>query len=72
MVNLNTCKPGQRLVGKHGVILTYVRKLISGNTYPHEVKYPNGSYGTRTDDGFVFRNPSKRMEVDEDIVEILD
>jgi hypothetical protein len=35
----------------------------------HEVKYPDGSRGTRTHDGFTFRND--RRPEDEDIVEIL-
>jgi len=35
----------------------------------HEVKYPNGSHGTRTHDGFVYR--TNRLETDHDIVKII-
>ena len=69
-VDLNTCVKGQKLRSKHGMILTYVGP--SGNSfYPHEVRYPQGGYGSRTHDGFTFSNPSKRLEEDNDIVEIL-
>lgn len=53
------------------MILTYVGKLPELSYYQHEVKYPNGSRGTRIDDGHVYKNPSMRMECDHDIVEIL-
>jgi hypothetical protein len=72
-VNLNECVAGQKLRGKHGLILTYVgvNRSAGNSRFPHEVKYPNGSHGTRTDDGFVYSNLACRMEIDEDIVEIL-
>lgn len=68
MVNLNECKAGDKLVSKHGTILTYLKK--SGHLiYPHVVEYPNGGTGNRTNDGQTFRN--SKMEGDEDIVYIL-
>lgn len=68
-VDLRTCKKGDKLVSKHGLILTYVRPLPENDYMDHEVKYPNGGSGTRTHDGFVSRK--KRMETDHDIVEII-
>ena len=68
MVNLNTCKPGDKLKSKHGKILTYIRKLPSFD-FPHEVQFPDGGYGSRTDDGFVYRK--NRLPEDDDIIEIL-
>lgn len=70
MINLNECKPGQKLRSKHGMILTYIGKHHDAK-WPHEVQYPDGGCGTRTDDGFVYSNPTSRMEHDQDIVEIL-
>jgi hypothetical protein len=69
-VDLNKCKSGQRLKSRHGVILTYVER-IKGGYYQHLVRYPNGSFGSRTDDGFVYKNPSSRLPDDHDIVEVL-
>lgn len=68
-IDLNTCVKGQKLKSKHGLILTYVGKLPPENYYQHKVKYPDGSFGTRTDDGMVFKN--KPLPEDHDIVEIL-
>ena len=65
MVDLNTCKPGDKLVSKHGAILTYVGK---NDYYDHNVLYSNGSAGTRTNDGFVYRNPDKRLHQDHDTI----
>ncbi len=69
MVDLRECKAGDKLLSRHGLVLEYVRVLPEGDYMDHEVKYPNGSFGSRTHDGFVFRK--KRMEIDHDIVEIL-
>jgi hypothetical protein len=72
-IDLRTCKPGQNLKTKHGLIVTYVGPSYgpTRSMYPHEIKYKNGGYGSRTDDGFVMANPEKRLEEDNDIVEIL-
>jgi hypothetical protein len=69
MVDLRNCKPGDKLLTVHGTILEYVGPLPEEHFYDHEVKYPDGSAGTRTHNGQVFRN--KRMFEDEDIAEIL-
>ncbi len=67
-IDLRTCKPGQKLRSKHGLILTYSKYSLD-DYYPHEVIYPNGSRGTRINDGHVFYK--NRMKEDHDIVEIL-
>jgi len=71
MVDLNTCKPGDRLKTIHGNILLYVEKLPEDNYYNHLIQYPNGSFGIRTNEGFVMKNPGRRLDSDEDIIEIL-
>jgi len=77
MIDLRTCKPGQKLKSKHGLILTYVGPTKPGDYYDHVVLYPpdppyiETSRGTRIHDGHVYRNPDKRLPEDHDIVEIL-
>lgn len=68
-VDLRTCKPGDKLVSKHGMILEYVSPLPPKDYYDHQVLYPDGSPGTRTHEGYVFRN--NRLPGDHDIVEII-
>lgn len=73
-IDLNTCKAGDILISKHGAKLKYVCKLNpETDYYDHKVKYedPKLGYGTRTNDGFVMRNESKRLPEDHDIVEII-
>ncbi len=70
MINLNDCKPGDKLKSKHGLILTYVGRK-GPHPFPHEVEYPDGGYGSRTNEGFVWSNPKCRNDYDHDIVEIL-
>jgi hypothetical protein len=70
-VDLRTCKFGDKLKSQHGMILTYVKPLLNGNYYDHEVNYPNGSKGTRTNTGHVYHNADRRLESDHDIVEII-
>ena len=70
-VNLNECVSGQKLLTKHGTILTYIERLPEDHYYDHKIQYPGGGYGTRTNDGFVYRTPVSRLPTDEDIIEIL-
>jgi hypothetical protein len=71
-VDLRKCKPGQKLRDSWGWILTYIKPLdASKEYYDHEIRYPDGSCGTRIHSGHVYRNPNKRMTEDHDIVEIL-
>ena len=69
-IDLSTCKKGQKLLSSHGQILTYVGPLHETNYYDHAVTCADGSRGTRTNEGFVFRN-NRRPKTDHDIVEIL-
>ncbi len=67
-IDLNTCKPGQKLRSVHGIILTYLGKTGYPD-YPHRVEYPNGGVGSRTDNGVVyFRKP---LPTDHNIIEII-
>lgn len=52
------------------MILTYVCPLEQGSFYEHKVQYPDGTYGTRMSDGFVYKNLNSRLDADHDIVEI--
>jgi len=72
MIDLRNCKPGDKLRSSQGEILTYVRPLPEDDYYDHEVQYANGSKGTRIHDGHVYRNPSRRLPEDHDIVEIIE
>ncbi len=70
MVDLRTCKPGDKLRSCHGMILEYVGLYGPTNLpYRHRIKYPDGSLGSRTDDGYVFS--VNRLPEDHDIVEII-
>lgn len=80
-IDLRNCEKGDILISSHGAMLEYICPTPwKGRTYlDHVVRYmrnPDGSlyeeenYGTRTHDGFVFKN--KRMpETDHDIVEVI-
>lgn len=77
MVNLNTCEKGDILITSHGLKLEYVCKTPWKHYQylDHVVKYPEGgfgegNYGTRTNDGFVFKN-KRKLETDHDIVKII-
>lgn len=73
-IDLSTCQPGQKLVSKHGEILTFVGPNKYDGVrywYPYMIQYQNGSFGCRTQDGFVSCFPDKRLETDHDIVQIL-
>ncbi len=73
MIDLRECKKGDKLLTKHGTILEYVESLDPEiHYYSHRIKYPDGSFGTRVDSGHVMKNESRRLESDEDIIEILD
>jgi len=71
MVDLRKCKEGDYLLSKNGMILTYVGPLPPDNYFnmDHEVRYSDGSQGTRTHDGFTFR--LRHFPEDHDIVDIL-
>ena len=66
-VDLRDCKPGDILVTRSGKTAEYVGP--SEGYYDHEIKFEKNSYGTRTHDGYVFRN--NRRDDDEDIIQVL-
>ena len=67
-VDLRTCKPGDKLISIHGLVLTYVKPTPDGY-YDHEVKYPDGGVGTRTHDGKTYRH--RHLPEDHDIADII-
>ena len=68
-IDLNTCKEGDLLISHYGLVLTYVRKRNDDKPYPHLVRYPDGSHGTRCDNGKTYINRS--LPEDHDIVSIV-
>lgn len=78
-IDLNKCNKGDILLCRTGAILEYISPTKEENYYDHKIKYlfiPNYEYdaknlgeGTRTNDGYVFRN--KRLDTDHDIVAII-
>lgn len=70
MIDLRNCNKGDKLISNHGDTLTYVEHQPEAY-FPHIVKYADGSRGSRTDDGFVMRNESQRLETDHNIVEVI-
>jgi len=68
MIDLNQCKAGDKLLSSLGSVLVYIEKK-SGPEYPHVIMYPNGSFGTRSDNGQVYKN--HHLPSDHDIVEVL-
>jgi hypothetical protein len=69
-LDLRKAKPGDKLLSKHGIILTYIKPLPEEHLYDHEVAYIEGK-GQRTNSGHVYKNPSSRLETDHDIIAIL-
>lgn len=67
-VDLCRCVAGDRLLSKHGAVLVYLER-VRPTPLGHRVMYPDGSKGTRTDEGWVLRN--KPLPTDHDIVAIL-
>ena len=68
-IDLRNCKPGDKLVSSLGEILTYIKPLPNSDYMDHEIRYANGSPGTRTHDGFVFKK--NRKDTDHNIVKII-
>ena len=68
-IDLRKCKKGDKLLSCHGAILTY-EKNGGFETFPHIVTYPDGSAGSRTNDGFVYATAEKRLPEDENIIYI--
>jgi hypothetical protein len=81
MVDLRECSRGDILISKHGAILVYMYPTTKVSDYmdhwveyihipPSEGEKPQSmGSGSRTHDGYVFRN--NRLEEDHDIVKIV-
>jgi hypothetical protein len=68
-IDLSTCEKGDILISRNGTVLRYSCALPGNNHYNHEIIYPDGASGTRTNDGrFLYYN---RRPEDEDIVRII-
>ena len=77
-IDLSICEKGDILISKHGAILKYISPLPKEDYYDHEIEYlympefplkTKLGNGTRTNEGFVFKN--NRKEEDHDIVSII-
>lgn len=66
-VDLTKCKVGQKLLTNKGDIVKYMGKS-NDETFPHEVKFKNGDRGTRTDEGWAYKN--NPLPTDKDIIYI--
>lgn len=80
-IDLRNCEKGDILISSHGAMLEYISPTPwQDYTYlDHVVKYvkrsdgsffTEGNYGTRTHEGYVYKN-SRNPEVDNDIIEII-
>ena len=73
-VDLRECRKGDVLISALGAKLEYVEPLPVDNYYDHKVKHVDGEYagsfGTRIDDGHVFRY-NRMPEYDHDIVQVI-
>ena len=65
--DMTQCKPGDRLVSKHGKEFIYTKHLITAAPFPHILKAAdNGAHATRTDEGWTYiQHP---LEEDHDII----
>jgi len=68
-VDLTNCKIGQKLLSNKGEIMIFMGKSAS-TEFPYSVQYPNGGIGTRTKEGWTYKN--KPLPTDSDIVYIFD
>lgn len=67
-VDLTKCKVGQKLLSNQGKVFTYMGKSNS-TEFPHRVLYSGDNLmGTRTNEGWTFRN--RPLPMDEDIIYI--
>lgn len=80
-IDLSKCKKGDILISTHGAVLEYLAPTpYVGMTYlEHVVRYlrnsnkmtiTGNSYGTRTNDGFVFAR-NRKPESDHDIAKVI-
>lgn len=65
--DMNQCKPGDRLISKHGAVCIYLDKKGPAK-WPHRIRFVDDKLGegSRTDDGHVFAR--HRIPEDHDII----
>ena len=68
IVDLSKAVKGQKLISCHGEILTF-EGYCDRESFPYNVRYSDGSMGSRTKDGFTTDN--LRLACDHDIVYIV-
>lgn len=76
-INLDKCKPGDILIGRHGAVMEYIKKDIIDNPYPHIVQFISipgedvgkDCFGTRATNGYAFLN--HKLPTDQDVVAII-
>lgn len=71
-IDLSKCKKNDILISSLGATLKYVRPTNESEYLDHVVEYVDlypGTYGTRTNDGYVMKH-NRKSELDHDIVEI--
>lgn len=66
-VDMPKCVPGQKLLTSKGGIVKYIEHQPE-YPYPHKIEYQNGSFGGRTDEGWMYRTAP--LPTDHDIVYI--
>ena len=67
--DMDSLLPGETIISKHGMELIYVGKIdCPDNVFIHQVKYPDGGWGTRSKEGWTFVN--KPLPEDHDIVAV--
>lgn len=67
MIDLRTCKYGDKLLMKNGEFCWYVENTMETVDYPHLVMYDAGLLGTRTDSGGFYTH----REDESDVIEII-
>lgn len=72
VIDLRSCVMGDILISTHGTYLMYIGPCVEDEYMDHRVKYldPGLGNGTRTHDGYVFRD-IRIPETDEDIKTII-
>lgn len=68
IVNMKSCVPGQKLITRMGKVFEYV-EYCPDSVFPHTVATDGHHRGTRTDEGWTFRN--NPLYTDEDIIYIV-
>lgn len=68
IVDLSTCKPGDKLRLRNGKTATFIKEEFSGCPYPYKVEHENGETDVYTRDGSIWRHDTSNPL---DIVEII-